>query len=128
MTNFGTILDDLFHASDKTEYIKELCRNDLLIIDDLNAERDTSFALEGIFKVIDERYRQGKPIVITSNLTLEEFKNCTRLDLQRIYDRILEMCIPVQMQGVNLREKKRDVKRKNIINILLGDVTAGVST
>ena len=123
MTNFGTIIDELFKESDKTEYIRDLCRCDLLIIDDLSTERDTSFALECIFKIVDERYRQGKPLIITTNLPVEEMKNAKRIEYQRIYDRILYMCTPVGMKGENLRLKKRKEKINCVQEMQSGAVT-----
>ena len=45
MTNFNTILNDLFAAEDKTGYIKALNRYELLIIDDLGVERSSEYAL-----------------------------------------------------------------------------------
>lgn len=56
MTNFNTILNDLFAAEDKTEYIRSLNGYELLIIDDLGVERSSEYALENIFSVIDWRY------------------------------------------------------------------------
>lgn len=123
MTNFGTILDDLYKEVDKTEYIKALCRYDLLIIDDLSTERDTPFALECIFKVVDERCKQNKPLIITTNLPVEEIRNAKRIDHQRIYDRILLMCIPTEMKGENLRIKKRKEKIKYVEGLHLGERT-----
>lgn len=49
MTNFNTILNDLFAAEDKTEYIRSLNGYELLIIDDLGVERNSEYALENIF-------------------------------------------------------------------------------
>lgn len=41
MTNFNTILNDLFAAEDKTEYLRSLNGYELLIIDDLGVERSS---------------------------------------------------------------------------------------
>lgn len=60
MTNFATIINDLFASEDKNEYIECLMRCSLLIIDDLGAERSTEYAVENVFNVIDRRYRTGK--------------------------------------------------------------------
>ena len=40
MTNFNTIIDDMFPLEDKTEYINALARYELLILDDLGTERN----------------------------------------------------------------------------------------
>ena len=46
MTNFNTIIDDIFPLADKTEYINALASYQLLIINDLGAERNSEYALE----------------------------------------------------------------------------------
>ena len=99
-----TILNDLFAIEDKTEYIRLLNRYELLIIDNLGVERSSEYALENIFSVIDWRYRLGKPLIITTNISLVQLKQETKIDKKRIYDRILERCIPVKVDGVSRRE------------------------
>ena len=48
MTNFNTILNDLFALQEKEEYIQALSKYELLIIDDFGMERNTEYALENI--------------------------------------------------------------------------------
>ena len=57
MTNFAKILNTLtgMHFDDRNAYINSLNQYSLLIIDDLGAERNSEFALEQIFNVIDSR-------------------------------------------------------------------------
>ena len=68
MTNFNTIIDDIFPLADKTEYINALASYQLLIIDDLGVERNSEYALGIIFSVIDRRIRSGRPLIITTNI------------------------------------------------------------
>lgn len=106
MTNFPTILNRLtgMFAEDRAEFIGSLDAYDLLIIDDLGVERSTEYAMEQMFYVVDSRYRSRKPMIITTNLRLEEIKNPPDLAHARIYDRILERCAPVLFAGKNFRE------------------------
>lgn len=107
VTNFARItntLQGMFEG--KQRYLDDLNRLDLLVIDDLSAERDTSFMNEMVFNVIDARYRSGKPLIVTSNLTSEELMRPNNIDKQRIYSRVLEMCFPVEVKGVDRRKKK----------------------
>lgn len=120
MTNFNTILNDLFVAEDKTEYIGSLNRYELLIIDDLGVERSSEYALENIFSVIDRRYQSRKPLIITTNLPLSQLKQETKIEKKRIYDRILERCIPVKIDGISRREAMANNNMqamKKILNI-----------
>ena len=59
--NFGT---------DRDHYMKSLMRPDLLILDDLGAERNTSFGKERVFDVVDKRLLTGKPMIVTTNIPL----------------------------------------------------------
>lgn len=99
MTNFNTILNDLFETEFKTEYIRALAGYELLIIDDLGAERSSEYSLENVFSVIDRRYRSRRPLIVTTNLPLPRIKTETDIEKRRIYDRILEMCIPLKVDG-----------------------------
>ncbi len=120
MTNFNTILNDLFAVEDKTEYISSLNGYELLIIYDLGVERSSEYALENIFSVIDRRYQSRKPSIITTNLPLLQLKQETKIGKKRIYDRILERCISVKIDGISRREAMANNNMqimKKILNI-----------
>jgi DNA replication protein DnaC len=91
MTNFAKIINALsgFNIEDKNKYIVDFNRYKLLVIDDLGAERQSDFAQEIVYNVIDSRYKNGQPIIITTNLTLDEIKKPANITYSRIYDRIL---------------------------------------
>ncbi len=52
---------------------EELTRADLLVIDDLGTEMAGAFVTSALYGLLEERLRQGKSMVITTNLTVEEF-------------------------------------------------------
>lgn len=107
VTNFARITNTLQGMFDgKQRYLDDFNRLDLLVIDDLAAERDTSYMNEMIFNIIDSRYRSGKPLIATSNLTQAELTAPCSVDKERIYSRLLEMCVPVEVKGADRREKK----------------------
>ena len=103
MTNFNTIIDDMFPLEDKTEYINALAKYELLILDDLGTERSSEYALGIVFSVIDRRYRSGRPLIVTTNLPIKQLKEETNIEKKRIYDRILEMCVPLYVGGSSYR-------------------------
>lgn len=107
MTNFPSVLNRLtgVFAEDRAAFIASLDDYSLLVIDDLGVERSTEYAMEQMFTVIDSRYRSKKPLIVTTNLKLEEIKNPPDLAHARIYDRILERCAPVLFSGKNFREE-----------------------
>ena len=93
--NFGT---------DRDHYMKSLMRPDLLILDDLGAERNTSFGKERVFDVVDKRLLTGKPMIVTTNIPLSVMKQAADLGDRRIFDRILEVCVPIRFDGENFRK------------------------
>lgn len=113
-----TILNNLFAIEDKTEYFRLLNGYELLIIDDFGVERSSEYALENIFSVIDWRYRSGRPLIITTNIPLVQLKQETKIEKKRIYDRILERCIPVKIDGVSRREAMANDNMQTMKNIL----------
>lgn len=68
-------------------------------------ERSSEFALEQVFNIIDGRYRAKLPLIVTTNLTLQELKHPDNLARARIYDRVLERCIPVRINNRNIRQE-----------------------
>lgn len=72
----------------------------LLVIDDLGVERPTEWVMEQLYRLIDERYRQCAPLVVTSNLGGKEMRD--RLG-DRLVSRIVEMCTPVRIEGSDRR-------------------------
>jgi DNA replication protein DnaC len=104
MTSFVKILQDLWDKkTDEQGYMAKFERVSLLIIDDLGAERNTDYALEKVYNVIDSRYRSGKPMILTTNLSLSEIMDTMDMRYKRVYDRILEICYPVHAVGKSFR-------------------------
>ncbi len=91
---------------ERDAYIEKIRRCDLLVIDDIGAERATEYATESLYRVIDIRYREEKPLIVTTNLTAAALQ-ADNVDKARIYDRITEMC-PYQVifEGDGLRRDK----------------------
>ena len=106
MTNFARLLNKLtdMYSGDRNAYIDSFKKYPLMIIDDLGMERDSEFAREQVFSVIDSRYRSQLPIIVTTNLSLEELKDTTDLSKARIYDRVMERCLPIRVNEQNIRE------------------------
>jgi DNA replication protein DnaC len=106
MTNFARIantVQGMFEG--RQEYYDSFNRFPLLVIDDLSAERKTEYMQEIVFNVIDSRYRAGLPTIVTSNLTAEAIKNPADIAYQRIFSRLLEMCVPIEVKGEDRRRK-----------------------
>ena len=119
MTNFSKILNTLtpMFSGDRNAFIDSLNQYSLLIIDDLGIERNSEFALEQVFSVIDARYRSNKPLIVTTNLTLDEM-NHADLAHTRIYDRILERYTPMMVNNQNIRKLNAEANLKEARKLL----------
>lgn len=111
MTSFPMILSS---GWEKAELVRQMKRFQLLVLDDLGVERESEYSLELVELVIDERYKSRMPLIVTTNLTLEELRNPKNLKYQRIYSRVLEMCVPVYFAGQSMRKEHAGEKTRFI--------------
>lgn len=109
MTNFTRIINRLQESfAGRQKYIDNLSRFDLLVIDDMAAERNTEYVWEQVMTIIDARYRSGLPIVVTTNLTIGELADPSDIRRQRVYSRLKEMCVPIEVTGADRRTRKME--------------------
>jgi DNA replication protein DnaC len=120
MTSFIKLLQRMNGFNPDDEYIEKLNRAKLLVIDDLGAERGTDFALEKVYNIVDSRYRSGKPLILTTNLTMAQIKDETDIRYTRIYDRIVEMCYPLKMDGLSWRKQEAASRFQDMKKLLEG--------
>lgn len=106
VTNFAQIANDLQGTFDKAQVHNRLLLADLLVLDDLAAERDTSFMQEIVFQVVEERSAAKKPMIVTSNISTQEFMNPGDLARRRVFSRLKEVCIPIAVTGADRREEQ----------------------
>ncbi len=92
--------------SRKQEYINDLNRYELLVIDDLAIERDTEYTAEIVQNVVDSRYRAGLPLIVTTNLKISELMQPHDIRKKRLYSRLKEMCLMIEVSGEDRREKQ----------------------
>lgn len=83
----------------------------LLIIDDMGKEQATEWAAGTLFRIIDGRYSDFRPIVITTNYDVKGLiKRLTppggdSITAQAIVDRLDEMCYTAPMHGKSWRSR-----------------------
>lgn len=119
VTNFARLTNTISGMFEgKQDYIDGLGKFHLIVIDDLASERDTEYMGEIVQNVIDARYRSGLPLIITTNLTSEELKHPAEMRKQRIYSRLFEMCIPVEVKGKDRRKEKLKHDYKDLEDLL----------
>jgi len=105
--NVPELLDMLRPGKRESELIEErmelIKTSDLLLLDDLGAERNSPWASERLYIIINHRYCEMLPVILTLNIPLEELENS--LEWERITSRIYEMCYILIMDGDDYRKK-----------------------
>lgn len=119
MISFIKLLEMLEKNADN-DIIQNLQSAKLLVLDDLGAERRTSYALEKVYNIIDARYRSKLPVILTTNLTMDEMMDAESMQYERIYDRIFEMCYPLEFKGMSWRKKAAFAKSNEMEKFLNG--------
>lgn len=102
---------DTYNSSvDETEMdvLKPVLEADILVLDDLGAERTSEWVQETLGLVVNTRYNARRPTVFTSNLLdLSDSTDPRGFIFQlgaRTRSRLIEMCDWVEIQGVDVRE------------------------
>lgn len=109
----------LWDTKSKSEVYGDLANCDLLILDDLGAERDSEYMDEIIFNILDDRLRSGKPMIITTNTNLTEMRDEIRVQKQRIFSRLCERSAFFKCEQVNRRKENARAESAAFINDLL---------
>lgn len=99
------------------QILKALNVCDLLVIDDLGAEKTSDWVQEMVFTIIDGRYRREKPILATSNI--EPNYLIDKIG-KRAYDRILEMSQPIENKATSYRREIAKQRMSKFSDILKG--------
>lgn len=87
----------------QTDLIESYLECELLVLDDLGAERFTKWWGERMYGLINSRYERGDTLIVNTNLS--------RLDLEekvglRVYSRLVEMCQEIDCGDQDFRIQK----------------------
>ena len=110
-----------FYKEDEhDEYIDSIVKPELLIVDDLGAERNTDFALERVHDIIEYRTGSKKPMIVTTNYSLQQMKSETDIRKSRTFDRLFSCCFPIPFTGGSFRKQKANNSYADIKDLLEG--------
>lgn len=104
---FDTLSHYSFDYKSKEELhsvYEDLYQCDLLIIDDLGTELTNSFVASQLFSCLNERQLRQKPVIISTNLSLEELRNRYS---DRIFSRITSQYELIKLTGPDIRLIKK---------------------
>lgn len=91
--------------NDEQQILSTVQKIPVLLIDDLGTEKATEFASSTLYQIIDRRYREEKPIILSTNYSVKNLKNRFPIMGERIFQRLLEMNKYLELAG-NVRVKK----------------------
>ena len=119
MTTTANLMTLLSGTWEKETIMDAIGRVPLLALDDLGAERDTSYSAELLYNIINTRYNSRQPTIITTNIDISDLKSETEMWRSRIYDRVIEMCpIAIPMSGMSRREGIADERKRKAREML----------
>ena len=99
------LMDDLRGHDESKEQMKALKEVDLLVLDDLGAQKNTDWVTERLYVIINARYSELRPTIITSNSYLSDLNKIA--GWERIVDRIIECCHVIKCEGASYRKKTK---------------------
>lgn len=119
MASFPQVMAELqADFNRQAAYIADLVSYPLLVLDDFGVERGTAFVQEMLFSLIDARLRERKPLIITSNINPDVLKNPKSAMEARIYDRILQMCVPMHIEGPRRRASSTTARDRDFRSLM----------
>lgn len=96
---FGLLRD----FDNQKERLKKIKNVPLLVLDDLGKEKITDWNREKLFEIVNARYEDYLPIIITTNDNPRELECNVG---EAIYSRLCEMCSLVVMKGKDFRRQQ----------------------
>lgn len=94
---------------DRGAALQRLLDTDLLVLDDLAAEKVSDWVAQELFNVLNHRINRGLPLVVSTNLTLAELSD---LYGDRIYSRLIGSSDVLRLSGQDVRLLLRRRKRQ----------------
>lgn len=107
--NVTTLLGEIKNSYSNSKEVSEgelihlLSNVRLLIIDDLGKEKCTEWSNNIIYTIINNRYENYKPVIVTTNLSIKELENQIG---EASVSRLIEMCNGIKMDGMDFRKSK----------------------
>lgn len=104
--NIISLLDNIrasYNLEDESEQwtlINRVCDVDILVLDDLGAEKTSGWVNDRLYAIINHRYEHKKTTIVTSNRDIPELKEQVG---NRIYSRLVEMCREIPFEGKDYR-------------------------
>ena len=106
--NVQDLLNELYASlADQStpKLLRQLCRYDLLLLDELGYLTLTSEQMNSFFKLMKERYEAGRSTIITTNLFFNDWYDILKPKdmVDALLDRLRHRCCIIHIDGDSLR-------------------------
>src|SRR5918995_7212293 len=91
-------------------FFRRLCSVDLLVLDDLGAEKQTEWVLEQLFSIVNERWQDRRSVVVTTNIPDADPESAGRI-LHASARELRERVASSRLDSRDLEDLKRIVER-----------------
>jgi DNA replication protein DnaC len=91
-------------------FFRRLCSVDLLVLDDLGAEKQTEWVLEQLYSIVNERWQDRRSIVVTTNIP-DEDREAPTVALRASVRELRSVVSGGRYDGRDLDELRRIVER-----------------
>ena len=95
-----TSLMEEFNSGEPRRHMNLMKRIPVLVIDDVGKEKQSEWSQSVMYEVINSRYENNKPILITTNHSHRELMKYFG---GAVYSRLNEVCYPLTLQGKDRR-------------------------
>lgn len=97
---------DFDNEESNLPYLNDIYNCDLLIMDDLGTELSTQFSNQVIYNILNKRIQNGRKMVISTNLSLQDFQS---IYSERIVSRLIGNFESCKFVGIDIRLKKKGI-------------------
>lgn len=91
---------------DESEILRRYTHCGLLVLDDLGKEKPSEWAEEQIYNIVNTRYAENRPVLVTTNCGIADIQNRYTWSGEAIVSRLHEMCNGVMLKGRDRRRPK----------------------
>lgn len=94
---------DEYSRENEYDILQRYIRVPLLVIDEWGKEKPSEWVQEKFFEIVNSRYEDNKPIIVTTNTEIDVLKDRYDFAGEALVSRIREMCEGVVMVGRDRR-------------------------
>lgn len=99
----GILRDNMNNKEQLDKIMNKVLNTDLLVLDDMGAEKFTEWVGERMFQIINDRYINRRKTIITSNFSMEQLEKRMGEQGNRIMSRVAAMCTGFKVNGRDRR-------------------------